>query len=399
MKQSKRLIALGMAGCLLFLGACGKKGDSSAADEEVKATAVEVQTVGDGAMAASNNLSGQVKAIEAVQVFPQLGGQVTVLNVAEGDMVSAGQVLFEVDTSTVTSTLGALRQSYTSTKAATDQAIASAQLGAKNAQIAVDQAQTSLDNTNALYSVGAASDQDVTNAQRALSQAQSAQAQAQAGVQKAEASQKSSLAQIQASIDQIEAQAKLGTVTSPVSGKITEMNLTKGGMAGQTSPAMVIAENNAMMVSVYASENVRAGLNVGDTASVTIDSVSEFPMTCSIRSIADSADENSKLYEITLYLPDDINPPIGAFANVTLFTDHRDDTIQIPTDAILTSGTDEYVYIVDGSTAKMVNIETGLVGDGVTEITSGLTGGEQLVTKGQSYLADGAAVRIVSGEE
>ena len=184
MKQSKRLIALGMAGCLLFLGACGKKGDSSAADEEVKATAVEVQTVGDGAMAASNNLSGQVKAIEAVQVFPQLGGQVTVLNVAEGDMVSAGQVLFEVDTSTVTSTLGALRQSYTSTKAATDQAIASAQLGAKNAQIAVDQAQTSLDNTNALYSVGAASDQDVTNAQRALSQAQSAQAQAQGSDQR-----------------------------------------------------------------------------------------------------------------------------------------------------------------------------------------------------------------------
>ena len=43
-------------------------------------------------------------------------------------------------------------------------------------------------------------------------------------------------------------------------------------------------------------------------------------------------------------------------------------------------------------------VTTGLTGSGVTEVPSGLTGGEQLVTVGQAYLTDGALVRIVSGE-
>ena len=48
---------------------------------------------------------------------------------------------------------------------------------------------------------------------------------------------------------------------------------------------------------------------------------------------------------------------------------------------------------------KYIEVTTGLTGNGVTEITSGLSAGQQLVTVGQSYLSDGAAVRVVSGED
>jgi multidrug efflux pump subunit AcrA (membrane-fusion protein) len=83
------------------------------------------------------------------------------------------------------------------------------------------------------------------------------------------------------------------------------------------------------------------------------------------------------------------------FADVVIETDKQTDTIVIPTEAILTDSTGSYVYITDGSTATRVDIETGLVGSGVTQITSGLSGGETLVTSGQSYLTDGSAVRVV----
>ena len=71
----------------------------------------------------------------------------------------------------------------------------------------------------------------------------------------------------------------------------------------------------------------------------------------------------------------------------------------IPSDAILTNGTEQYVFVVDGESAKQIAVQTGVTGDGVTEITAGLAGGETLVVKGQSYLSDGAAVRVVSEEE
>ena len=49
--------------------------------------------------------------------------------------------------------------------------------------------------------------------------------------------------------------------------------------------------------------------------------------------------------------------------------------------------------------AKQIAVTTGLTGNGVTEVTSGLEPGMQLVTVGQAYLTDGAAVRIVTGQD
>lgn len=396
MKQSKRLLALGLAGCLLALAACGK-GEAKPAEEK-KATAVEVQTVESGDMAAKNTVAGQVTAVEAVQVFPMLAGKVTALNVSEGDPVKKGQVLFQVDTSAVTATLGALQQSYAATKAATDQAIASAGLGVQQAQLAVQQATTALANVRALFEVGAASSQQVTQAEHGLQQAQAGLQQAQGGVQQVTASQAATLAQIQASITQIETQASLGTVTAPVAGKVTNVGVTLGGMAAQAAPAVTIAAGGQLMVTAQASEAVRGGVAVGDVAEVVLGTLSPEPMQCAVRSVSASANPASHLYEITLYLPESVAPPIGAFADVTLLTDRRADAIQIPTEAILTDGSLSYVFTVHGETAAKAEVETGLVGDGVTEIVRGLAAGDTLVIKGQSYLSDGAPVRVVSGE-
>ena len=88
----------------------------------------------------------------------------------------------------------------------------------------------------------------------------------------------------------------------------------------------------------------------------------------------------------------------GMFADVTFHTDAAEDTIVVPTEAILTSNGAQYVYVVEENTAKYVPVTTGLIGSGVTEVTSGLTEGQQLVTVGQAYLADGDPVRVV-GEE
>lgn len=86
-------------------------------------------------------------------------GQVQTLNVSEGDTVSKGQTLFTVDTSTVTSTMSSLQQSYSATKTATDRAIESAKVGVEQAELAVS-------NTEALLEAGAAAEQDLTKAKR-----------------------------------------------------------------------------------------------------------------------------------------------------------------------------------------------------------------------------------------
>ena len=400
--KRKRFAAAALAGVMLLCAGCGQ--EEEAEEEAPSGTAVEVMEVTSGPMSAEYSLTGKVVAVSEVQVFPLLAGQVQTLSVEEGDTVSRGQTLFTVDTSTVTSTMGALQQSYSATKAATDRAIESAQLGVEQAELGVEQAQQAVDNAEALLEVGAAAEQDVTQARQGLQQAQAALSQAQAGVAQAQAQQSASLAQIHASMDQITTQAELGTVTAPCAGTVTAVNLVRGGMASSAQPAVVIAENGAVEVAASVAEDVYMDIRKGDNAGVVISALSDDMVNGTISEVPAAANAQTSLYDVSVSLPADVKPPIGAFATVTFYTDRRSDTISVPTEAILTGADDEqYVFVVDtyaeGDTAVRVTVETGLVSNTDTEILSGLAEGDRVVVKGQSYLSDGAAVRIVTGED
>lgn len=386
--MKKRILAALLAASMTLCAGCGSQSDDTAEDDQTPSgTAVEVTEVTQGAMSTEYSVNGKVAADNEVQVFPMLAGQVLTLSVSEGDKVSKGQTLLSVDTSTVTSTMSSLRESYNATKTATDKAI-------ENAQISVQQAQLAVENTEALLEAGAAAEQDLTKAKQGLEQAQ-------AGVAQARAQQAASLAQIQASMDQINKQASLGTVTAPCAGTVTTVNVVQGGMASSAQPAVVIAEDSRVKIKASVSEDVFAGLHVGDSAGVQISVLSDEVKTAKILSLPAAANQQTNLYDVSVSVPDGSDPAIGSFATVIFYTDRRENTLSVPTECVLTGNDNErYLFTVDegGTTAARVTVETGLVGKTQTEITSGLTAGDRVVTKGQSYLSDGSAVRVVTSD-
>lgn len=386
--MKKRILAALLAASMALCAGCGRQSDDTAEDDQTPSgTAVEVTEVTQGSMSTEYSVNGKVAADNEVQVFPMLAGQVLTLSVSEGDKVSKGQTLLSVDTSTVTSTMSSLRESYNATKTATDKAI-------ENAQISVQQAQLAVENTEALLEAGAAAEQDLTKAKQGLEQAQ-------AGVAQARAQQAASLAQIQASMDQINKQASLGTVTAPCAGTVTTVNVVQGGMASSAQPAVVIAEDSRVKIKASVSEDVFAGLHVGDSAGVQISVLSDEVKTAKILSLPAAANQQTNLYDVSVSVPDGSDPAIGSFATVIFYTDRRENTLSVPTECVLTGNDNErYLFTVDegGTTAKRVTVETGLVGKTQTEITSGLTVGDRVVTKGQSYLSDGSAVRVVTSD-
>ena len=366
---------------------CGSQTSDDGEEQTAAGTAVEVAEVTKGAMSTEYSVNGKVVADNEVQVFPMLAGQVLTLSVSEGDKVAKGQTLMNVDTSSVTSTMSSLRESYNATKTATEKAI-------ENAQIGVEQAQLAVENTEALLEAGAAAEQDLTKAKQGL-------AQAQAGVQQARAQQAASLAQIQASMDQINKQASYGTVTAPCAGTVTAVNVVQGGMASSAQPAVVIAEDSRVKINASVSEDVFAGLHTGDSAGVQISVLSDEVKSAKIVSLPAAANQQTNLYDVSVSVPSGTEPAIGAFATVIFYTDRRENTLSVPTDCVLTGNDNErYLFTVDesGTTAARVTVETGLVGKTNTEITSGLNEGDRVVVKGQSYLSDGSAVRVVTSD-
>lgn len=385
--MKKRILAALLAASMALCAGCGSQTSDDGEEQTAAGTAVEVAEVTKGAMSTEYSVNGKVVADNEVQVFPMLAGQVLTLSVSEGDKVTKGQTLLNVDTSSVTSTMSSLRESYNATKTATEKAI-------ENAQIGVEQAQLAVENTEALLEAGAAAEQDLTKAKQGL-------AQAQAGVQQARAQQAASLAQIQASMDQINKQASYGTVTAPCAGTVTAVNVVQGGMASSAQPAVVIAEDSRVKINASVSEDVFAGLHTGDSAGVQISVLSDEVKSAKIVSLPAAANQQTNLYDVSVSVPSGTEPAIGAFATVIFYTDRRENTLSVPTDCVLTGNDNErYLFTVDesGTTAARVTVETGLVGKTNTEITSGLNEGDRVVVKGQSYLSDGSAVRVVASD-
>ncbi|HYT40326.1 MAG TPA: hypothetical protein VEN99_12480, partial [Acidimicrobiia bacterium] len=69
----------------------------------------------------------------------------------------------------------------------------------------------------------------------------------------------------------------------------------------------------------------------------------------------------------------------GMTANVSVITASRDGVVAVPSAAISTTGGQSTVTVRNGNKDEIRSVETGLKGDGTTEIASGLNDGDQVV--------------------
>lgn len=385
----KRVLSAALAAALaLSLTACGS-GDGEQADTSAPVgVAVQVREVTTDTISSENKVSGKVVADNEYSIFIGSSVKCTAVYAEAGDAVRAGQAICTLDMASLLSSQAAANISYNSAAQSYQD------------QSAVFESQISLYEKNvsdlqALFEIGAASQLEIDQAQLQLESAiatrNSTLAQLEAGMQ----SYKSNVEQLNTVLENVDAQ---GNIIAPVSGTLVTLNAEENGFISAAMPVAVIDGAEQMKVTVSVSEALVPKLTVGDEVDVSV-SAAEQAFTGTIRSMEKAANAQTKLYTVTVSVPADVSGLLsGMSADVTFHTDTSVDAIVIPTEAILTSGTIQYVFVVEDNAAKYIEVTTGLTGNGVTEVTSGLTAGQQLVTVGQSYLADGEAVRIVSGE-
>ena len=390
MKQ-KRIISIVLAAALaLSLTACRQEAGTEGGDGDAAAAgvAVQVQEVKQDTISTENKVSGRVAANGQESVFVAAQAQCTAVYAEVGDWVSAGDVLCALDMASTLSSYSAANITYSSAvQSYNDQA------AIFDKQIAL--AEKNVSDLKALFEIGAASQLEIDQAELSLQTAQAQRtatlAQLEAGMQ----SYKSNVEQLDTVLENVDAR---GNVIAPSSGTLVTMNATEGGFISNAAPVAVIDGAEQMKAVVQVSEALVPKLSVGDKADVSVSAANQ-TLEATIRSVERAANMQTRLYTVTLTVPADAGGLLsGMFADVTFFTDVSQNTVVVPTEAILTSGGVQYVYVVEDGTARYVEISTGLTGNGVTEVTSGLSAGQQLVTVGQAYLHEGDSVRVVSGE-
>lgn len=391
MMARKRIVSLALAGALLSLTACGSSSDTSAdasGQSGTSGVAVQVQEVTSDTIATENKVSGKIAADNETSIYVASSVKCTAVYVRAGDTVQAGQKICTLDLDSTLSSYNAANISY-------DSAAQSYQDQKAILDKQVQLAQDNLNNLKALYEIGAASQLEIDQAELSLQQAEAGRtstlAQLEAGMQSA----KSNVEQLSTLLEDVDSQ---GNVVAPTAGTLVSLNAVENAFVSPSMPVAVIDGPEQMKVTVSVSEALVPKLAIGDEAEVTVSAV-DATFTAQIRSVEQTANAQTKLYTVTLTVPADVSGLLsGMFADVTFRTNASENAVVVPTEAILTSGEEQYVFVVENDTAKYVPVTTGLTGNGVTEITSGLQPGQQLVTVGQAYLSDGAPVRVVSGE-
>ena len=389
-----KLLALSMAAAMaLTLTGCGSKSEassSSSSEGTSQGVAVQVEEIQLSDISTDNSVSGQVASDDERSIFIAASVKCTKTYFEAGDRVNAGDVICTLDLASTQASYEAATISYNSAaQSYRDQSEVFAQ------QISLYQ--KNLADLKQLYEIGAASQIEIDQAQLQLDSAIATRnatlAQLEAGMQ----SYRSNIEQLSTVLENVDGS---GNVIAPITGNLVNMNAVENSFISNTMPVAVIDGADQMKVRVSVSETLIPKLSIGDEADVTVSSIGQ-SFKATIRSVEQAASQQTKLYTVTLAVPSDVSGLLsGMFADVTFHTDTSKNTIVIPTETIMTSGNSQYVYIVEnGDTAKYVEVTTGLTGTGVTEITSGLEAGQQLVVVGQTYLSDGDAVRVVSGED
>ena len=383
MKKNVCRVLAALLACALMMTGCSQT--ETTEQTGPAGIAVQVETVVSDTIATENKVSGAISADNETMIMVASAAKCIAVYAHAGDTVTAGQKICKLDVDATLSNQSAAQISYRSAVQARTE-----QMAVLNAQVALQQ--KTLDTTKALFEIGAASQIEVESAQlqydSAVAQRNSTQGQLDAAVQQA----KAGLEQLGMALDHMDNE---GNVISPVDGTLVTMNASENNYVSNTMPVAVVHGKDAMKITVSVSEALVPFLNAGDVADVYVSSADvEFPAT--IRSVERAANMQTRLYTVVLDAPEGVEGLIsGMFANVTFRTNVSENALIIPSNAILTSNEVHYVFVVEDGIARRVEITTGLTGTGVTEVLTGLEEGQQLVTVGQAYLADGDAVRIV----
>ncbi len=300
----------------------------SAAKGRNKATEVRIEEVEKRDLVASVTASGQVQPHTKVDLASDITGRIVRLSVREGDQVTKGQFLLEIDP---------LQYRAAAERAAA--AVASSRSQASTARPTLLQARR---NYNRLLELKKANPTLVSDEQveQLKTQVDVAQAQLEGA--------NNGIAQAQASLR--DAQSLLGktTIFAPMSGKVTRLNVREGETAimgtlnKDAATLLTISDMGVLETKVKVDETDVSRISIGDSTVVQIDA---FPDTTFVGRVSEISNSSINAamsgstnpadqaidYEVTIQLvnaPATTRPDFSATAKIV--TDTRKNVLSIP---------------------------------------------------------------------
>lgn len=182
------------------------------------------------------------------------------------------------------------------------------------------------------------------------------------------------------------------TLTSPVTGVVSEIGVREGESAPTGTLLFRVNGTSTVWLEAAVPQAGIAGIKAGTPVEATVDAVSGTTFRGRVETLLPQIDMGSRTQRARIVLdnPDGLLAP-GMFAQITLKPVDGAEYPLVPSDALIGSGRMARVIVL-GKDDKFqpVLVQSGRSSGGMTEILSGLKGGERVVTSGQ-FLIDSEA--------
>lgn len=322
---------------------------------------VSVEKVRKDEIASVITATGTVQAWQEATIGSQTSGlQLTEVLVAEGDLVSKGDVIARLDDTV-------LKAQLAEQKAAVEQARAT-----------LEAAETASARAQKLIASNAIS---AETAEERATTVKTSQAQ---------------LAQAQAAADNIAAQLARTEIHAPFDGTVSTRPAVAGSIVQSGTELMKIVRDGKVEVAVQVPEKDLAAIATGQAATITDASGRAF--SGMVSSIAEKVEGTTRLG--TVYVAPQNNSGLrpGMFARVSIATSAAQ-VLNVAESALTWRDGKPGIFVVgqDGKVAARA-VETGSRKDGRVAIVSGLAEGESVVVSGAGLLNDGNLVRVAAGD-
>lgn len=385
---------------------------------------------------------GRIEAHEETPTFSKLAGYVEEVKVDIGDQVEKGQVLIALwlpeYENELEQKLGLLAQAEAEVEQA-KAALQAVEAAANSAQSMVALAQAAIgraegdyarwdserERMQQLVSTGSVTpklaDETLNQfraaesaKQEALASVTSAEArfeEAQANITKAQADVNAAQARVrvaESNVAQVETMLEYRQLRAPFDGVITRRSVdtrhyVHPANANNSEPLLVVASTDRVRVFVDIPEAEAAWLDAGyddaaagDPATVRIKSSGNQTIEGFVTRSSWALDSANRSLTAEIDLPNhDRRLLPGAYANVTILLEEREDVQTLPIAAVVRTADSVYCCVVVDSQIEHRPLELGLrVGEEV-EVTQGLDGSEAVVLARASSLQEGQKVEVI----
>jgi HlyD family secretion protein len=414
--MSKRVKWSVAGGVLLVVVAIG---GLTAMKGKNKAVEVRTEQVQPRDLVASVTASGQVRPQTKVDLSSDITGKIVRLAVKEGQMVTQGQFLLQIDP-----------QQQEAAVQRFEAALASSRAQMAQAQANLLQAQKSYERTAAIKKANPQliSDENIEQLRTSVEVNEALYQSARHSVDQSSAAVR-------------DARSSLGktTIYAPMSGRVTRLNVENGETAimgtlnKDAATLLTIADMSVLETKVKVDETDVARISLGDSAVIQIDAFPDTTFLGRVTKISNSAvktaaqqqsnQDQAVDYEVTIQLlnsPSETRPDFSATAKI--ITDSRRNALSIPIIALTVRENEalakedtavglgkpkpkkevgkkdvEGVFVV-GTDNKVTfrPVKVGIAGEKHFEVLSGLKKGDRIVAgtyQAIRELKDGALIR------